>query len=56
MINPAVFIKIPIVNKGYKVYPPPIKEVVGNPNFNIFYKVLTYDEDDIKDEIKDKLA
>jgi hypothetical protein len=30
--------------------------VVANPNFNLFYKILTTTEDDIKEEIGDKLG
>jgi hypothetical protein len=38
-----------------KVYPPKIKEVITNPNFNIFYKLLTLTQDDIKDEVSSRL-
>jgi hypothetical protein len=30
--------------------------VVTNPNFGVFYKLLTITQDDIRDELKDKLG
>jgi hypothetical protein len=56
MIDPRTLIGAP---RNFKdillVYPPQVKEVVTNPNFNIFYTILTLTQDDIRDEIKDKL-
>ena len=28
--------------RGIKIYPPKVKEVVSNPNYSFFIKVLTY--------------
>ena len=57
MINPIVLIGGPLDFKGkVKIYPPHIKDVVTNPNFGVFYKVLTITQDDILDELKDKLG
>jgi hypothetical protein len=30
--------------------------VVSNPNFNVFYKILTLTQDDVKDEVNKKLS
>ena len=37
------------------IYPPTIKEVVTNPYFNMFYKLLTTTQDDVAEELKGKL-
>ena len=56
MLNPVILIGEPLDFKGkLKIYPPRVKDVVTNPNFGIFYKVLTITQDDIRDELKDKL-
>ena len=56
MINPSILIGEPLNFKNkIKVYPPSIKEVVTNPNFGIFHKLLTITQDDVKDELKDRL-
>ena len=56
MPNPSVLICAPLFFKrGIAVYPPTVKEVVTNPNFNVFYKILTMTQDDIKDELKDRI-
>ena len=56
MINPAVFIKEPLTfyNK-FKVYPPSVREVVGNPRFGQYVKVLTISQEEIQEELKDKI-
>ena len=55
MLNPAILIGEPLSFKNkLNVYPPTVKQVVTNPNFNIFYKVLTLTQEDIQDELKDK--
>jgi hypothetical protein len=57
MINPSILIGEPLNYNGkLKIYPPRVKDVVTNPNFNIFYKVLTITQDDVKDEIGNKLG
>ena len=56
MINPVVLIGEPLDFQGkLKIYPPRVKDVVANPNFNIYYKILTLTQEDVKDEVKDKL-
>jgi hypothetical protein len=57
MLNPVVLIGEPLDFKGkLKIYPPRVKDVVTNPNFGIFYKLLTISQDDIRDELKDKIS
>ena len=56
MINPIIFINEPLNFQGkLKIYPPSVKEVVANPNFNIYYKILTTNQYDIKEEIGNKI-
>ena len=56
MINPVILIGEPLdFQEKIKIYPPRVKDVVANPNFNIYYKILTLTQDDVKDEVKDKL-
>ena len=56
MINPIILIGEPLNFKNkIKVYPPTVKEVVSNPKFHVFYKLLTITQDDIQEELKDKL-
>ena len=56
MINSAVFIGEPLIFEGaLKIYPPKVKEVVGNQSFNVFYKILTMSQEDVNDEVKGKV-
>ena len=56
MLNPTILIGEPLNFKGkLNIYPPTVKEVVTNPNFHVFYKLLTLTEDDIREEIGKKL-
>jgi hypothetical protein len=42
MNNPAVFIKEPLCFKDkFKVYPPSVRDVVGNPRYAQYLKLLT---------------
>ena len=53
MINPAIFVGEPLLFKNQVyIYPPKIKEVVGNSKFGIFLKILTLTQDDIKEELQ----
>lgn len=53
MLNFAFMIGQPVTFKtGIKVYPPTIKDIVTDEKLNIFYKILTFSEEDIKDELK----
>ena len=56
MNNPAVFIKEPLYfNNKFAVYPPSVREVVGNPKFAQFLKILTLSQEDIQDELAKKI-
>ena len=56
MLDPIVLLGQPLKFKNkLSIYPPTVKEVVTNPSFGIFYKLLTLTQDDIRDEIGDKL-
>ena len=57
MIDPAVLIGEPLVfQNAIKIYPPRVKDVITNPKFNIFLKLLTISQEDIKEEIEKKLS
>ena len=57
MLDPVILIGEPLNYKDkLKIYPPTVKQVVTNPNFGVFYKLLTITQDDIRDELKDKLG
>jgi hypothetical protein len=57
MINSAVLIGAPLNFKNkISIYPPSVREVVTNPNFGVLYKLLTLTQDDIREEIGDKLG
>ena len=56
MIDPAIFIGEPLLfQKEIYIYPPKVRDVVTNPNFNIYYKVLTLTQDDVREEIGSRL-
>ena len=56
MLNPTILIGEPLNYKGkINIYPPAVKQVVTNPSFGVFYKLLTITQDDVKDELKDKI-
>ena len=51
MIDPAVFICAPIDFQGIcKIYPPTVREVITDPNFPFFQKILTITQEDLDDE------
>ena len=53
MLNINAFIGQPLNFKGkLKIYPPQIKDVVGNNLYGVFLRILTMDQDDVKDELK----
>ena len=57
MLNPTILIGEPLNYKGkINIYPPTVKQVVTNPSFGVFYKLLTITQDDVKDELKDKIT
>lgn len=54
MINEKVFLGIPLsFEKDIKVYPPTIKDVIGNENFGFYRKLLLQSQEDIEDEIEE---
>ena len=57
MTDIRAFIGAPLNFKNkISIYPPSVREVITNPNFNVFYKLLTLTQDDTKEEIGDKLG
>ena len=57
MLDPVVLIGEPLNYKNkIKIYPPTVKQVVTNPNFGVFYKLLSITQEDIKDELNGKLG
>ena len=57
MIDAAVFIQEPLLFKRkIKVYPPTVREVTTNPDFNLLYKLLTLTQEEIEKEVKPKLG
>lgn len=55
MSNPAVFIREPLkFNNKFYVYPPSVRDVVSNPAFSQYLKVLTITQEDIQDELAKK--
>ena len=55
MINPNAFMGEPIqFQEVCKIYPPKVKEVVGNPKLLQLYKLLTYSQEEIEDLFEDR--
>lgn len=54
MINPAVFIGAPLYYKNFKIYPPKVKDVAGNPKFGQYLRILTFSQEEIEDEFVEK--
>jgi hypothetical protein len=55
MIDPAVLMGLPLnFNKRVKIYPPKIKDVIGNINYSRFFKILTISHEDISYEYHKK--
>ena len=56
MINEQVFINAPLnFEKGVKIYPPTVKEVITQSYFPIFRKLLMSSQEDIEDDIEEKV-
>jgi hypothetical protein len=52
MIDASIFIGEPLNFKDKLwIYPPKIKEVVTNPKFGIYKKILTFTEEDIRERL-----
>ena len=55
MINELVFINAPLnFEKGVKIYPPTVKEVITQSYFSIFRKLLMSSQEDTEDDIEEK--
>ena len=55
MINSEVLIGLPLNFKNkFKIYPPTVAQVVGNPRYSQYHRALTITADDIKDELAKK--
>jgi hypothetical protein len=55
MIDAATFIGEPKSFKGIcYIYPPKVKDVVANPHFGVYQKILTLAREDIQEILKDK--
>lgn len=56
MINEQVFINAPLnFEKGVKIYPPTVREVITQSYFPIFRKLLMSSQEDIEDDIEEKV-
>lgn len=55
MLDARVFLKLPLnfQNKFY-IYPPSIKEVIGNEEFGMYQKIFTMSQEEIEDEFVEK--
>lgn len=54
MINAAVFICEPLRYKQFNIYPPTVREVVTNPKFNQYLRIMTFSQEEIEDEFVEK--
>ena len=53
MLDPAVLIGAPLDFKGkIKIYPPTVRDVITNPEFITFLRILTITQEDLRDELK----
>ena len=56
MIDPSILIGEPLDFQGkLKIYPPRVKDVVANPNFGAYYKILTMTQEEVAEEVQSKL-
>lgn len=61
MVNEHFFLKLPVNFKSLcNVYPPSVNDVITNPQFNMFYSLLTISQEEIEDlyiekNIEDKM-
>ena len=54
MIDAAVFIHEPLCYKDFKIYPPTVREVITNQNFNQYLRIMTFSQEEIEDEFTEK--
>ena len=51
MINKNFFLKLPVnFNNKCKIYPPSINDIIGNENFPLYQKILTFSQEELEDE------
>ena len=51
MSKEAVFIGEPIVFQSkIKIYPPTVKDIITNQNLSIYFRLLTYSQEEVEDE------
>ena len=55
MLDPKIFLKLPLnfQNKFY-IYPPSMKEVIGNNEFGMYQKIFTMSQEEIEDDFVEK--
>ena len=55
MLDPKIFLKLPLnfQNKFY-IYPPSMKEVIGNDEFGMYQKIFTLSQEEIEDDFIEK--
>ncbi len=56
MISPAVFICAPLQYNNFKFYPPTVRDVISNPLYNQYLRILTFSQEEIEDELAGKGA
>ena len=55
MLDARTFLKLPHNFKNkFSIYPPSIKEVVGNEDFGIFQKIFTLSQEELEDDFIEK--
>ena len=56
MINSAAFMALPqAFGNICKIYPPLVKDAIGNPHFGQYKKILTFTQEEIEYELRDQL-
>lgn len=56
MINSTIFIGEPLTFRNKcKIYPPTVRDVVGNPRYGSFLHILTISHEDVADQLKEIL-
>ena len=55
MLDVKTFLRLPVeFKRGIFIYPPSVKEVVSEANFNIYYKLLSITQDEIDEQFKNE--
>lgn len=56
MIKPETFLGLPVSFKGkFNIYPPKINDVIGDPHFSQYKKLLLNSQEEIEDEFVEKM-